>query len=64
MEQRTDELYKRLSFLGYCQFQIKNIVHEALDIVNNEETRFDERVVDALEKYEKLGYDYMLTYSK
>ena len=64
MEQRADELCKRLSFLGYCQFQIKNIVREAASIVTRDEDSLDAMVVNALEKYEKLGYDYMLTYSK
>ena len=64
MEQRTDELYKRLSFLGYCQFQIKNIVREATSIVNHDGASLDDLIVCTLEKYEKLGYDYVLTYSK
>lgn len=55
MEQRTEQLLKRLSFLGYRSFEIRRILQEA----NN-----GTGVIATLEKYEQLGSEYINSYSK
>ena len=67
MEWRIKQLIKRLNFLGYCSFEIKSIIKDAigndsiLDINNTEEASL---LVANLERYEQLGSFYLLTYSK
>jgi len=59
-------LLKRLVFLGYHRFQIRNIIDEAVGqnpwIKKSHSQNL--RVMIALQKYEKLGNEYMLAYSK
>ena len=55
MEQRTQELLKRLSFLGYRSFEIHRILQEA---------NCGAGVISTLEKYEQLGSKFILSYSK
>ena len=66
MKQRIDELRKSLAFLGYGGFEIRCIVkdalgHEHVGRMNNNQGR---KVVRHLEKYERLGRNYVRTYSK
>ena len=66
INQRINELFKKLAFLGYYQFQLNNIIQEAIGATTLEEANQAEqnRVVDFLERYEKLGTEYLLAYSK
>lgn len=66
MEQRIKQLIKRLSFLGYCTFEIKNIINQVTD--NNDFNGLDclqgAQVIGHLEMYERLGLKYLQNYSK
>jgi hypothetical protein len=66
INQRINELFKKLAFLGYYQFQMNNIIKEAIGTTKLEEADQAQqvRVINFLEKYEKLGSDYLLAYSK
>lgn len=66
IEQRVNELLKRLLFLGYYQFQIKNIIQEAIGTTELAKATKAQRirVIAALEKYERLGSQYVLEFSK
>jgi hypothetical protein len=66
INERIDILLKRLAFLGYYPFQMKQIIQEAIGIVSFEETDYTQRIqiMRALEKYEKLGSEYLCAYSK
>lgn len=55
MEQRTEQLLKRLSFLGYRSFEIRRILQEAHNSGG---------IIPTLEKYEQLGSHYLQAYSK
>ncbi len=55
MEQRTQQLLKRLSFLGYNSLEIGRILQEA---------RSSGGLLSTLEKYEQLGSRYLQLYSK
>lgn len=55
MEHRTQQLIKRLAFLGYRPFEIQRILNEA---------NSGEAIVLTLEKYEQLGSQYLIAYSK
>ena len=57
---------KRLSFLGYHRFQVKQIIEEAIGQHIWEKDNHDQniQILIKLEEYEKLGTDYLLTYSK
>ncbi|WP_197470605.1 hypothetical protein [Anaerosporomusa subterranea] len=55
MEQRTQQLLKRLSFLGYHSFEIRRILQEA---------HSGDGIVSTLEKYEQLASKYLQSYSK
>ncbi|SDF00078.1 hypothetical protein [Sporomusa acidovorans] len=65
MKQITS-LIKRLSFLGYCTFEIKSIIKEAIgiDIINDLSVSQEIAVIQQLEMYEQLGLNYLQTYSK
>ncbi|MBP2634430.1 MAG: hypothetical protein H6Q72_337 [Firmicutes bacterium] len=64
--QRIISLVKRLAFLGYCTFEIENIIKEAtgLDIVDSLSNTQEVAVIQHLEMYEQLGLNYLQTYSK
>ena len=66
MEKNIGLLFKRLSFLGYRAFEIKSIVHEATggSDFNTSDYRQCNVAVLALEKYERLGLEYLNSYSK
>ncbi len=61
------KLVKRLAWLGYTAYEISAIVKDAIgddsiddDICADKATR----VISHLKRYERLGADYLLTYSK
>ena len=65
-ESQIEQLIRSLIFLGYDSVQLKNIVYAALgrrDIsyVSQEESTI---LVTTLEKYVKLGEEYIFSYSK
>jgi hypothetical protein len=64
MEQRIEQLFKRLNFLGYCAFETQSIIQEATG--NDKERNVIPCIetINVLEKYEKLGTNYLLAYSK
>lgn len=66
MKQRILLLLKRLAFLGYCHFEIEGIIKEAIGInhVNGLNDSQEATVIQYLEMYERLGLDYLQTYSK
>lgn len=66
MEQRIRELLRRLNFLGYHAYEIKSIVQEAIgtDDLDGGEARWCADAVAVLEKYERLGANYLHAYSK
>lgn len=66
MKKHILRLINRLAFLGYCTFEIENILKEAIgiDIVDNLSTTQEVVLVQHLEMYEQLGLNYLQTYSK
>ncbi len=66
IEQRIQQLYKRLLKLGYYPFQVQSIIHFAIGNSDVEAaTAADKiKVVNILEDYEKLAYNFSLAYSK
>jgi hypothetical protein len=64
MEQRVEQLFKRLNFLGYCGFAMKSIIQEAIGNAKGAIFIPSSETITILEKYEKLGSDYLLEYSK
>lgn len=65
IEEHIRRLLKRLSFLGYQRFQIKSIINEALgQQLLEKDYRQNVQVMIALQKYEQLGNEYLLEYSK
>jgi hypothetical protein len=66
VELRINQLIKRLSFLGYCTFQIKSILQEAgcgSDLTAGSNHQCVD-TIGVLEKYEKLGMHFQNCYSK
>jgi hypothetical protein len=61
------QLVKRLAWLGYTAFEISAIVKDA---VGDDEIGDDicavkaGQIISQLKRYEQLGAEYMLTYSK
>jgi hypothetical protein len=55
MDIRTQQLLKRLAFLGYYPFEISRILQEA---------NGGSGIIPTLEKYEQLGAHYKHSYSK
>lgn len=64
--QRIISLVKRLAFLGYCTFEIENIIKEAIgfDIIGDLTAKQEVAIIQHLEMYEQLGLNYLQTYSK
>jgi len=56
MDQRLKHLVQRLSFLGYRSHEIKNIVKSSAGS--------DAELIGQLERYEKLGLQYLHNYSQ
>lgn len=63
---RILSLIKRLTFLGYCAFEIERIIKEAIgiEIISNLSATQEVAVIQHLEMYEQLGLRYLQTYSK
>jgi len=66
MKQRIQQLFKQLTRLGYCSFEINSILQEAigsqeLDTANPSHCA---TAIDVLEKYERLGSHFVNCYSK
>ncbi len=66
IEQRIQQLYKKLLNLGYYPFQVQSIIHFAIGNDDVEAATVAEKikVVNVLEDYEKLAYNFSLAYSK
>lgn len=56
MEQRLQHLVQRLSLIGYRSHEIKNIVKSSAG--------GDAELIGQLERYEKLGLQYLHNYSQ
>lgn len=66
MEQRIQQLCKKLLNLGYYPFQVKSIIQFAIgssdiETANNADKL---KLVNVLEDYEKLAHNFSLAYSK
>lgn len=55
MEQRAQQLLKRLAVLGYHSYEISRILQEA---------NSSHGMIETLEKYEQLGSNFNRIYSK
>lgn len=66
IEQRINDLFKKLISLGYYPFQLRNIIQEAIGNMDITDANNTQRIqiINVLEKYEKLGNEYLLAYSK
>lgn len=66
MEWRIRQLTKKLNLLGYCSFEIKSIVKDAIGSERVDDVSIAEEalIIRQLEHYEQLGSSYLLTYSK
>jgi hypothetical protein len=66
MEWRIKQLIKKLTLLGYCSFEIKSIITDAIgnDSIRDISGAEESLLIRRLEHYERLGSDYLLTYSK
>lgn len=66
MEQHIKRLIKRLAFLGYCTFEIKNIIKQVTgsDDLSTLDYAKEFAVIGHLEMYEQLGLKYLQDYSK
>lgn len=68
MASSIKQLVKRLTWLGYTAFEIRNIVREA---IGDDSIALEDlcqirglQVLRNLQQYERLGSHYLLTYSK
>jgi hypothetical protein len=68
MALQIKQLVKRLAWLGYTAFEIRNIVREAIgdddDALEDLCPTRSSQVIRHLQQYERLGAHYLLTYSK
>lgn len=66
MELQIRQMIKRLLLLGYCKFEIKNIVKDAIgnDNIDSLSLAHTKQIVRQLALYEELGLDYVNNYSK
>lgn len=66
VESQIALLLKRLAFLGYPKFQIRDIIAEATGRMpwSRECEQQNHLVLQALQKYERLGLEYAQLYSK
>jgi hypothetical protein len=66
MEQRFQQLIKRLIHLGYSPFERESIIKDAAGKCVFDQLTYAQRtrVIKNLEKYERLGSHYMQAYSK
>lgn len=66
MEQYIKHLLSRLTFLGYRKFEIRNMIKDAVgsDTVDGLDRVQEVKVIQHLKMYERLGLNYLQTYSK
>jgi len=66
IEQRINQLRRNLIRLGYYPFEIKNIIKEAIGTIEIEKADHAQlrQLVRVLEGYEKLGREFLTSYSK
>ena len=66
MELQIRQMIKRLLSLGYCRFEIKNIVKDAIgnDNIDTLSLAHTKQIAAHLAMYEALGLDYVNNYSK
>ncbi len=66
IEQRIQQLCSKLLNLGYYPFQVKSIIQYAIGNSDVEKANCDEQIklINVLEDYEKLAYNFSLAYSK
>jgi hypothetical protein len=66
IEQRIQQLCNKLLNLGYYPFQVKSIMQFAIGSSDVEKANCDEKLklINVLEDYEKLAYNFSLAYSK
>lgn len=66
IQANIETILKRLLHLGYRKFQIKRIIDEAIGQRSWTKNNYDQnvKILAALDKYEKLGSNYLLNYSK
>lgn len=66
MEWRIKQLIEKLTLLGYCPFEIKSIVEDAVGNDNIVDLSITEEslIIRHLEQYEHLGSLFLLAYSK
>lgn len=65
-EDRISQLCKKLAHLGYYQYQIRGIIKEAIGTTDLTAVSQRERakIVDMLERYIRLGQEFLVSYSK
>ena len=66
MSYRIKQLTSRLALFGYCRFEIEAIIKDAIGIASTDNLDISQSlaVISHLEKYERLGLNYLNTYSK
>lgn len=66
IEQRIQQLCKKLLNLGYYPFQVQSIIRFAIGNDDLEAATVADKIkiVNVLEDYEKLAYNFSLAYSK
>lgn len=66
MEQRIQQLCKKLLNLGYYPFQVKSIIQFAIGSSDIGTANHADKLklVNVLEDYEKLAHNFSLAYSK
>lgn len=66
LEQRIQQLCKKLLNLGYYPFQVKSIIQFAIGSSDIDAANKADQIklVNVLEDYEKLAYNFSLAYSK
>lgn len=65
-EDRLLTLIRKLKYLGYTRFQVRQIISEAVGQrtwVKDNDVQ-NQQVIEALEKYGILGTEYLQVYSK
>jgi|GEM_PF-968696 hypothetical protein len=65
-EERFLTLIRKLKYLGYTRFQVRQIISEAVgqqSWVKDNDIQ-NQQVINALEKYGVLGNEYLQAYSK
>ncbi len=66
IEHQIRTLLKRMSFLGYQDLHLREIISDAIGQCNWVKNNYEHnvKILLALKKYERLGSHYLLSYSK